>query len=468
VSGVHLGRIEARRLSGHELGQRAAGLGAQSLDARFVAEAGRVALVWLPLFLLSATLYASPSKAAVVASLFAAVWLLALRGAFRAVHFEFGAAIRAGVGTTTGLVAVSAIDLWLPGRPVPPTTIIAMAASVLALSAAWEAVCQRVIARTRRVLIVGTGSCASDVIEAVQRSDRARLQFSVVGTVADTPAPEAASGSRVLGPLAELAQIVEAQRPDVIVLADVEGYGLALNRLLDVPSGDFKVADVAHFFEYAFCRVPLRSLAPTWFMSILHLRQRPYTRFAKRTFDLFVAGCALVLAAPLMGVIALLVRLTPGPVIYRQTRVGQAGRLFTMYKFRTMRADAEEGGRAIFAAEHDPRTTAFGRVLRTTHLDELPQLWDVIKGDMSIVGPRPERPEFVPMLEASVPFFTRRLLIKPGITGWAQLCSDYAWDSDSTAEKLSYDLWYLRHRNVMLDLAICAKTATTLLLRPGR
>jgi exopolysaccharide biosynthesis polyprenyl glycosylphosphotransferase len=464
---VNLGPTEASRLPlGHELGHRAGRLGALSLDARLVAGAGRVLLVWLPLYLLSGSVYASSSKAAAVASLFALAWLAALRIAFRAVHVEFGVAIRATVGTATGLVAVSALDLWLPGRPVPPLTIVAMAGSVLALSAAWEAVCQRVVARTVRVLIVGTGACASDVTDAVERSERTR--FSVVGTVADAQGADAGGGAPVLGPLADLADIVDAQRPDVIVLADVERYELALNRLLDVTSGEFKVADVAHFFEYAFCRVPLRYLAPTWFMSILHLRQRPYTRVAKRTFDLFVAGLALLLAAPLMALIALLVRLTPGPVIYRQTRVGQAGRPFTMYKFRTMRADAEEGGRAIFAAERDPRTTRFGRLLRMTHLDELPQLWDVIKGDMSIVGPRPERPEFVPMLEESVPFFTRRLLIKPGITGWAQLRSDYAWDADSTAEKLSYDLWYLRHRNVMLDLAICAQTAATMLLRPGR
>jgi lipopolysaccharide/colanic/teichoic acid biosynthesis glycosyltransferase len=161
------------------------------------------------------------------------------------------------------------------------------------------------------------------------------------------------------------------------------------------------------------------------------------------------------------------VRLTPGPIIYRQTRVGQSGKPFTMYKFRTMRADAEAGG-ALFAAERDPRTTRVGRFVRMTHLDELPQLWDVLKGDMSIVGPRPERPEFVPMLEGAVPYFTRRLLVKPGITGWAQLRSDYACDCDSAADKLSYDLWYLRNRNLLVDLAICAKTFTSIVLRPGR
>jgi lipopolysaccharide/colanic/teichoic acid biosynthesis glycosyltransferase len=175
-----------------------------------------------------------------------------------------------------------------------------------------------------------------------------------------------------------------------------------------------------------------------------------------------------VLAAPLMLVIAGLVRLTPGPVVYRQTRVGEGGRHFTMHKFRTMRVDAEESGQPAFAEERDPRVTPVGRLLRKTHLDELLQLWDVLMGDMSVVGPRPERPEFIPMLEEAVPFFTRRLLVKPGITGWAQLRRDYASDCEGAADKLSYDLWYLRHRTLLVDLAICAKTFSTLFLRPGR
>jgi lipopolysaccharide/colanic/teichoic acid biosynthesis glycosyltransferase len=203
-------------------------------------------------------------------------------------------------------------------------------------------------------------------------------------------------------------------------------------------------------------------------MSILHVWQRPYTRFAKRAFDVVSASVVLVLAAPLMAAIAVVLRLTPGPVLYRQIRVGEGGRTFTMHKFRTMRVDAEESGRPAFAQVRDPRVTTFGRVLRRTHADELPQLLDVLRGDMSVVGPRPERPEFVPMLEAAVPFFTRRLLVKPGITGWAQLRHDYASDCEGAAAKLSYDLWYLRHRTLAVDLAICVKTFVSLVLRPGR
>jgi lipopolysaccharide/colanic/teichoic acid biosynthesis glycosyltransferase len=137
-----------------------------------------------------------------------------------------------------------------------------------------------------------------------------------------------------------------------------------------------------------------------------------------------------------------------------------------MYKFRTMVADAEAAG-ARFAAEHDPRVTRVGRILRKTRLDELPQLWNVLKGDMSIVGPRPERPEFYDELHNSVPFWSRRHLVKPGVTGWAQVRGSYAWDAESTSEKLQYDLWYLRHRSLFLDLAICVKTVSILLSGAG-
>jgi lipopolysaccharide/colanic/teichoic acid biosynthesis glycosyltransferase len=201
---------------------------------------------------------------------------------------------------------------------------------------------------------------------------------------------------------------------------------------------------------------------------MLHLRQKPYTRLAKRVFDLLVSSGGLLLVAPLFPVLLLLVRTTPGPVIYRQTRLGEGGRHFTIFKLRTMRVDAEEGGSPRFASEGDSRVTPIGRLLRTTHLDELPQLWNVLKGEMSVVGPRPERPEFVDLLERTVPFWTRRLLVKPGITGWAQLRCGYASDAASAAEKLSYDLWYLRNRDVVVDLAICVKTVGALLFRSGR
>jgi exopolysaccharide biosynthesis polyprenyl glycosylphosphotransferase len=428
-------------------------------DARWVAAAGRVVLVWVPCYTLMGYRFGPSATALAASSLLTAVWLVSLRSAFAAVHFTLGPAVRTAVGTTTGMVGVSAVALWVPGLGMSTSTILALTLSVFTLTTVWESVAQRVVGK-RRVLVVGTSSSAGAVADAIEVDGNA--PFTVVGAVDDEPGDLGRLGS-----VAELSRIIDEQRPELIVLTDGESSAKALDRLLDAPASGLKLVGQAHFFDHAFGRIPLADLKPSWFMSIFHLWHRPYTRFAKRTFDVVCASIILLFAAPLMLVAAAFVRLTPGPVIYRQTRVGEQGRHFTMLKIRTMRADAEAPGPA-FAQREDPRVTRVGRVLRRTHVDELPQLWNVLRGDMSIVGPRPERPEFIPKLEEAVPFFTRRLLVKPGITGWAQLRHDYASDAEGAAEKLSYDLWYLRHRNLVVDLAICVKTFSSVLGRPGR
>ena len=438
----------------------AAPAAARLADARRVAAVGRIVLVWLPCYTLMGYRFGPSALAAAGSALLAGVWLVCLRSAFSAVHFTLGVPVRCAVGTVTGIIGISAVALWVPGLGMSLSTILAIALSVFALVTVWETVTQRVVGK-KRVLVIGSSACAGEVADAIAFEGHA--PFAVVGAVDDEPDDPAR-----LGTVAELSRVIDEQRPDLIVLTDGESSAKALDRLVDEGSSGVSVVGRAHFFDHAFGRIPLEDLKPTWFMSIFHLWQRPYTRFAKRTFDIGCATLVLVLTAPLMLVIAVLVRMTPGPAIYRQTRVGEGGKHFTMFKFRTMREDAEAPGCPAYAAKDDPRATRVGRFLRRTHLDELPQLWNVLKGDMSIVGPRPERPEFIPTLEDAVPFFTRRLLVTPGITGWAQLRRDYASDTEGAADKLSYDLWYLRHRNLLVDLAICAKTFSSIILRPGR
>jgi exopolysaccharide biosynthesis polyprenyl glycosylphosphotransferase len=421
---------------------------------------GRTLLIWLPVYVLLAQSL-SPARAVLATTAVSALWVLGLRAALSA-YFTLGPAVASAAGTVAGLISISALDLWLPGLDLDLGNLAEAALAVFVLSAIWEHVV-RSIAK-RRVLVVGTGGCASEVLAELKNGHGA--PFTMLGLVG---APEATeTGVPRLGSFEELSKIVATQRPDIVILTDERVSSWAVDPLLDLAPAGFRVVGVSHFVEHALGRVPLRHLTPTWFMSMLHLRQKPYTRLAKRMFDLGVASVGLLLVAPLLPVLALLVRLTPGPVIYRQTRVGEGGRHFTIFKFRTMRADAEEDGGACFAQVGDERATRVGRLLRQMHLDELPQLWNVIRGEMSIVGPRPERPEFVDLLEQTVPFWTRRLLVKPGITGWAQLRCGYACDASSAAEKLSYDLWYLRNRNVVVDLAICVKTISSLLFRSGR
>ncbi len=422
---------------------------------------GRALLIWLPVYFLLVQTTA-PARAAVASLGICAIWMLALRAALGA-YFTLGPAVAAAAGTLTGLVAVSAVDFWVPGIDLGAGGLAEAAVAVFTLSATWEHAV-RSIAK-RRVLVVGTGGCASEVLAELRRGERAPFtMLGLVGVGNDSSTEDVAR----LGSFDELPQIIEEHRPDIVILTNEQVSSLAVDPLLDLAPIGFRVVGVSHFVEHALGRVPLRHLTPAWFMSMLHLRQKPYTRLSKRAFDLAVSSLGLVLAAPLFPFLVLLVRTTPGPIIYRQTRLGEGGRLFTIFKLRTMRVDAEDEGAPRFAEEHDSRVTWIGRVLRQTHLDELPQLWNVLRGEMSVVGPRPERPEFVDLLEHTVPFWTRRLLVKPGITGWAQLHCGYAFDSHTAAEKLSYDLWYLRNRDVVVDLAICAKTIAALLLRSGR
>ena len=437
--------------------------------AKLIASAGRAAVIWLPVYALLTRHVASLSSLIVLSLIVTAVWFLALRAAFAAARLTLlalGPTVAAAIGTVTGLATVSALNLWVPGMQLGPQTMMIIAGSVFVLSAAWEALVYRSIAGRSRVLIVGASDGGADLVEALSLAQDA--PFEIVGLVDDERESDQIAGVPLHGRIEDLSRIVEAQRPDLVVLAVADKRPDAFNHLLDVAAAGFKVVGLPEFYEHAFGRVPVRHLTPAWFMTVLSIYQRTYSRLAKRTFDFAGASIALLATGILFPLIALLVRWSsPGSAIFRQTRLGEGGKHFTIYKFRTMRSDAEEPGIAIWAEEHDPRVTGLGRFLRKTRLDELPQLWNVLKGDMSIVGPRPERPEFLELLHEAVPFWTRRHLVKPGITGWAQVRRGYTDDAEGTAEKLSYDLWYLRHRSLVIDLAICVKTFSTLVSGAG-
>jgi exopolysaccharide biosynthesis polyprenyl glycosylphosphotransferase len=421
---------------------------------------GLATAIWLTAYL---ALEREPGAHALLAVTVATVvWVVCLNSARRALPLVFGSSFVSATGTSVGLVLVSAIQPWVSpiGASMAPARLLLLAAAVFAVATLWWELVERGAGVTRRVMIVGTDAAADEVAAELAGSDGAPVE--VVGTVHATAGEGADPGPARAEP-SELSQVLEAQRPDLVVVADDRCCGAAIGTMLELGDASPQVVGLAGFFEHAYGRVPVRHLSPTWFMSLLHLRQRPYSRVAKRLFDLTGAALGLVLAAPLMAAIALILRRTRRPVLYRQVRVGQGGRLFEMFKFRTMRDGAEENGHPRWASENDPRATRFGRFLRRLHLDELPQLWNVLRGDMSLVGPRPERPDFIAELEEVVPYWGRRLLIKPGLTGWAQIQLGYASDVDGAAAKLSYDLWYLRHRSVVLDVAICVKTISSLL-----
>jgi exopolysaccharide biosynthesis polyprenyl glycosylphosphotransferase len=367
-----------------------------------------------------------------------------------------GPSARAVLAAMLGLLAISIGGAWLPWFHTGPWALIAIAAAAFAVSLLHER-----HPRPRRILLVGGGDGSNELFaDAAAHPER----FEVVAIVGEVNPTAARERSVPLYPsMTDLPLALEIHRPDLVIVNVKKGRPEVFQALLDRAASGFRVVGLPEWYEHVFGRVPVSQVSSAWFMSLLHLYQRPYARSVKRSFDILVAFIGLLLLVPLFAVVAVLVR---RQIFYRQVRVGEWGRPFTMYKFRTMREGAEADGIPAYAAIDDPRITRVGRYLRKTRLDELPQIWNVLIGEMSIVGPRPERPEFSASLER-VPWWMRRNMVKPGITGWAQINSTYAHDADSAAVKLSYDLWYLRHRSLLIDLIICLKTVPRLVSGAG-
>jgi exopolysaccharide biosynthesis polyprenyl glycosylphosphotransferase len=414
---------------------------------------------------IASVLIATSSGAFVLpeALVLSSAWLFAsmsIYGARWLSPLALGTVTTAAAGTIAGLVPASMLVFWLPGIDVSPTQIALAAIGVFAASAVFEAVGKPVLAPATRVLVVGKENGGSELFADLAR--RPELPFTCIGLIDAEGRLQSQNGVEAFSST-DLASVVREQRVDVVVLAG-DDRGDAVQQLLDAGSVDVRVVGPAEFYEHAFGYVPIWQVSPVWFMSVIHLYQRRYPRAIKRGTDIVVAATALTVLGPLLLVVALLLRLSGGgPVLYRQLRCGEGGRPFEIVKFRTMVADAEQAHGAVWAGADDPRITRVGRFLRRARVDELPQLWNVLRGEMSIVGPRPERPELLPVIEESLPFFTRRHLVKPGITGWAQIRLGYTDDPVGAADKLAYDLFYLRHRSLALDLAIAFKTAGTLL-----
>jgi exopolysaccharide biosynthesis polyprenyl glycosylphosphotransferase len=295
-------------------------------------------------------------------------------------------------------------------------------------------------------------------------------RYVLVGRVASAPEQRdsAALDPNVptLGELDELRSLIEEHELDLLVTAGEEERRRVLDEVvsscMDLP---VRLMQFSNFYEHVFGHVPTAEMSSVWFEHMLHPRYRREAPASKRLVDVVVSTVLGVLVALPLVLLAFIIRRDGGPALFRQTRVGEGGRPFTLFKLRTMRPNA--GSTAQWASSEDPRVTRIGRFLRRTHLDELPQLLNVIRGDMSLVGPRPEQPEFVHRLEEIVPFYSRRHLIKPGITGWAQVLCGYAGSEVGSAWKLSHDLYYLKHRSLIFDLVILGETVRKLFVDPN-
>jgi sugar transferase (PEP-CTERM system associated) len=253
----------------------------------------------------------------------------------------------------------------------------------------------------------------------------------------------------------------------VVGLANARGQ-LPMGKLLDLKLAGVSFDHLATVYEQYTGKIAVENLRPSWLIFSEGFKKTRLQSAVKRLVDIALAVTGLVLGAPFFVLTALLVKATsPGPVLYRQQRVGQHGREFTIYKFRSMRADAEAASGAVWAQQNDARVTPVGKFLRKSRLDELPQLWNILRGDMSFVGPRPERPEFVRQLTEQIPYYGQRHVVRPGLTGWAQVKYPYGSTVEDALEKLQYELFYIKHMSVGFDVFIVLKTVKTVLLRKG-
>lgn len=319
-----------------------------------------------------------------------------------------------------------------------------------------------------RVLVLGTGSRVMKLEENAQRNPN----HQVVGYIALQPARHYIPEPKILqmAPDQSLLSIVEKHEIDQIVVAvrDRRGGGFPVQQLLECRMKGIKVIELPTFFEREYRQVLLDSLNPSWMVLGDGFLQGKIANIAKRLFDLAVSGVLLLLTLPVMLVAALCIYLeSGGPVFFRQERVGLGGRNFTLYKFRSMRVDAESGGKPQWAKANDDRTTRVGRFIRKVRIDELPQVINVFKGEMSFVGPRPERPFFVDQLVTQIPFYALRHSAKPGITGWAQVRYPYGASIDDAIEKLQYDLYYVKNHSLFLDIMILLSTVEVVLWGKG-
>jgi sugar transferase (PEP-CTERM system associated) len=313
-----------------------------------------------------------------------------------------------------------------------------------------------------RVYVLGTGERAERLVNGLRQ--RSTLGVEVVGWTGGVEGE--LTRESVASDLVDTARLQGVHR--VIVAMPNRRGTLPVEELLDLRMGGVVVEEATSWLERISGRIEVDQLYPSWLIFTEGFRFSAFFRMVRRVLNFCVALLALVVSFPLLPFIVLAVKLgSPGPVLYRQQRVGRRGKIFYCYKFRTMRRDAEADTGATWATDNDPRITRVGKFLRSSRLDEIPQLWCVLKGDMHFVGPRPERPEFVEWLSKEIPYYGVRHVVRPGITGWAQVQYKYGNTLADAREKLQYDLFYIKNASIGLDMMIMFQTIKIVTLGRG-
>jgi sugar transferase (PEP-CTERM system associated) len=376
------------------------------------------------------------------------------------------------VATTS--FALAAIYFWFPATMLGRGVFLIAAALVMSLAAGWRLLFEWLSGRVgprERLLLVGTGPAAVELARELF-SRRHELGVEIVGFIDPDPAKVGTSlvNPGIIGAIDDIPHIVRDLDVDrvVVSLADARGQ-LPVDRLLDMKLRGVTFDHLASVYEEYTGKIAVENLRPSWFIFSDGFRTTRFLAASKRVLDILCASILLLLTLPLMAIVALAVRCTSkGPALYHQQRVGLNGHDFTVHKFRSMRVDAEATTGPVWASkEGDPRVTPIGRFLRRSRIDELPQLWNVLRGDMSFVGPRPERPEFVANLTEKIRFYGQRHVVRPGLTGWAQVCYTYGASEEDALQKLQYDLYYIKNLSIALDIYVILETVKTVVLRKG-
>jgi len=321
-----------------------------------------------------------------------------------------------------------------------------------------------------KILVVGTGKTALDTAEAVW--ERRDAGYRIVGFVSENGAKprEKLGRSIILGKAHELEDVIRAEKIDRVVIAVRERRGaFPTEALLKMSlAGNISIEECTSFFERITGKVHVDMLRPSWLIFAGRKRDTPVKTMLRELVHRGLACAGFVISLPIAVLTAVLIKLdSRGPIFYRQERVGMNGKPFELLKFRSMKTDAEKDGTPIWALTNDDRVTRVGRVIRKLRIDEIPQFWNIVKGEMNFVGPRPERPHFVHQLTTEIPYYDHRHLVAPGLTGWAQIKYPYGASVEDAIQKLQYDLYYIKNQSLTLDLMIVFETVKTVLFGRG-
>jgi sugar transferase (PEP-CTERM system associated) len=399
---------------------------------------------------------------------------LARHGAYEFQHLRNGQELlsRLALGSMIGLGLIMLASYVLPDVAVGRGVFVLHGLIAVPLLLVWRRFLFRTLRESAlrpRAVVLGEAAVARKVAAALSTARFGGAEVAAILTPDEPPPPAPLSGEADPAPMrgtyAQLAEIVhEHGVTQAIVIAGAHDEHLPLDEIIALRREGLEVEDGSAAYEGVTGKLLIEKLTPGWLVFANAFEKSAFERRLRRAVGFFAAATALVLLSPLLLLVAIAVRLeSPGPVIFRQRRTGENGRPFELLKFRTMREDAEKGTGAVWAKVNDPRVTRIGGFLRSTRLDELPQLWNVLRGDMFFVGPRPERPEFVEILRKEIPHYDQRHRVKPGITGWAQINYRYGASVDDAAEKLHYDLYYIQNLSLLLDLDIIIGTIRVML-----